>query len=325
MSVSVHPSRRDCLTHLPAAAVGGALASTAAAADKRPDDPFIYGLNTSTISRQKKSLSEEIDIAAKAGYGAIEPWVHELDAHVKQGGKLKDIAKRARDSGLVVADVIAFFEWIVDDDERRKKGMEEAKRLMDLAQQIGSVRIAAPPAGATKQTGLDLRRAAERYRALLEIGDKIGVVPQVEVWGFSTTLGRLGEATLVAMEASHPKACVLADVFHLYKGGSGFTSLKLLSPAALQMIHVNDYPANPPRAVITDGSRVYPGDGVAPLKELLRDVRAQGCRPVLSLELFNETYWKQDALEVARTGLEKMRAVVRAAGSPRPSGERGRG
>ena len=31
-----------------------------------------------------------------------------------------------------------------------------------------------------------------------------------------------------------------------------------------------------------------------------------------SLELFNETYWKQDALEVARTGLEKMRAVVRA-------------
>jgi hypothetical protein len=32
----------------------------------------------------------------------------------------------------------------------------------------------------------------------------------------------------------------------------------------------------------------------------------------LSLELFNETYWKQDALEVARTGLEKMRAVVKA-------------
>jgi hypothetical protein len=28
--------------------------------------------------------------------------------------------------------------------------------------------------------------------------------------------------------------------------------------------------------------------------------------------LFNENYWRQDALEVARTGLEKMRAVVKA-------------
>jgi 2-keto-myo-inositol isomerase len=32
---------------------------------------------------------------------------------------------------------------------------------------------------------------------------------------------------------------------------------------------------------------------------------------VLSLELFNRDYWKQDALQVARTGLEKMRAVAR--------------
>jgi hypothetical protein len=32
----------------------------------------------------------------------------------------------------------------------------------------------------------------------------------------------------------------------------------------------------------------------------------------LSLEVFNREYWKQDALVVARTGLEKMRAAVRA-------------
>src|SRR5205814_967384 len=100
-----------------------------------------------------------------------------------------------------------------------------------------------------------------------EIGDRMGVVPQVELWGFSKTLGRLGEAAFVAVEADHPKACVLTDVFHLYKGGSGHTSLKLLSPAALQVIHMNDYPADPPRALIRDASRVYPGDGVAPLKD----------------------------------------------------------
>ena len=37
-----------------------------------------------------------------------------------------------------------------------------------------------------------------------------------------------------------------------------------------------------------------------------------GFNGILSLELFNREYWTQDALTVARTGLEKMRAAVRS-------------
>jgi sugar phosphate isomerase/epimerase len=138
----------------------------------------------------------------------------------------------------------------------------------------------------------------------------MGVVAQVEVWGFSKSLSRLGETALVAIESGHPRACVLADVYHLHKGGSGFEGLKLLGPQALQVFHMNDYPADPPREKITDAHRVYPGDGVAPLKAMLRDLRRLGFAGFLSLELFNRDYWKQDAMLVARTGLEKMRAVA---------------
>jgi 2-keto-myo-inositol isomerase len=51
---------------------------------------------------------------------------------------------------------------------------------------------------------------------------------------------------------------------------------------------------------------------VAPLKAVLRDLRRLGFAGFLSLELFNRDYWKQDAALVARTGLEKMRAVAEA-------------
>jgi sugar phosphate isomerase/epimerase len=78
----------------------------------------------------------------------------------------------------------------------------------------------------------------------------------------------------------------------------------------MQVFHLNDYPALP-RDKITDADRVYPGDGVAPLPAILRDLRQLGFRGYLSLELFNREYWKQDALTVARTGLEKMRAAVK--------------
>jgi 2-keto-myo-inositol isomerase len=60
----------------------------------------------------------------------------------------------------------------------------------------------------------------------------------------------------------------------------------------------------------TDSDRIYPGDGAAPLKQILRDLMRMGGKKVLSLELFNETYWKQDALQVARTGLQKMKRLV---------------
>ena len=308
-------TRRDWLAAAPALA-GAALAAAPATAPAQSPDrpaghPFLYGLNTSTLQGHKLTIVEEIEIAAKAGYQGLEPWVRELDQHVKSGGSLKDLGQRTRDRGLSVESAIGFFDWAVDDDARREKGLEEARRSMELVARIGGKRVAAPPVGVTDRSDIDPRRLAERYRKLCELGKSIGVVPELELWGFSKTLGRLPEVVQVAVAAAHPDACVLLDVYHMYKGGSDVQGMALLNGAALPVIHFNDYPAAPPRETITDAHRVYPGDGIAPIAQvvrILRDIRFQG---MLSLELFNRDYWKQDALEVARTGLEKMRAAVR--------------
>jgi len=272
--------------------------------------PFRYCFNTSTIRGQKLSLTEEIDVTAKAGYSAIEPWVDKVHQHVRRGGDLKDIRKQISDLGLTVESAISFSRWIIDDEAERAKGLEQVKRDMDVLAQIGGTRIAAPPAGATREPVLDLMKVAERYRALLELGDQMGVIPQVEVWGPSKNLHRLGQSVFVAIESGHPKACLLPDVYHIYKGGSDFNGLKLLSARAIQVFHLNDYPAEPPRETIGDRDRVMPGDGIAPLSQILRDLHANGSRTVLSLELFNPTYWKQDPLAVAKTGLAKMKSAV---------------
>src|SRR4051812_48850766 len=249
------------------------------------DRPFVYCLNTATLRGQKLGIVKEIEIAAQAGYDAIEPWVEAISDYVKNGGTLPDLKKRISDSGLRVEDVIAFSEWIVNDDTQRAKGMERAKHEMDMVAQIGGKRIAAPPSGATKELPkLELMQAAERYRALLEAGEQIGVVPQLELWGFSKNLSRLGECICVAMETGHRNACVLADVFHLHKGGSEFGGIKLLSANAIQVLHMNDYPADPPREKIDDSYRVYPGDGSAPLADILRALHETGGQKVLSLE-----------------------------------------
>lgn len=281
--------------------------------DSSSDPGFRYCLNTSTVRGQELSLPEQIDLAAAAGYDGIEPWIRDLQEFVRGGGKLEDLRRRAEDAGLEVPSAIGFANWIVDDDEERRRGLESAREDMRLVKALGGTRIAAPPVGATQQSDLNLLAAAERYRRLLEIGREEGVVPQLELWGFSQSLSRIGEMAYVASEAGHPDACLLPDVYHIYKGGSEFQGLGMLNGRTIHVFHMNDYPADPPRPTISDRDRVYPGDGVAPLTQILRTLHGAGCRAMLSLELFNPTYWEQDALLVAKTGLEKMKQSVAAA------------
>jgi 2-keto-myo-inositol isomerase len=314
-------SRRGALGRtgvlLGAAAFGsnfiGAAAQGSEPTSKTDSKPFLFCLNTATIRGQKLGIVKEIEVAAKAGYDAIEPWVDSVEQFTKAGGSLSDLRKRISDLGLTVEGAIGFPEWIVDDDARRARGMEQAKREMDLVAQIGAKRFASPPAGATDLPRLDLLKAAERYLALLEAGQNSGLVPELELWGFSKNLNHLGECVAVAMETGHPNACVLADVFHLHKGGSKIESLRLLGPTAIQVLHMNDFPADPPREKIDDSYRVFPGDGTAPLPELLKLLHQTGGQKILSLELFNRKYWDQPAEEVAATGLSKMKAVAQAA------------
>ncbi len=296
------------------AIASGLAAPTFGQGPAAPDTRFAFCLNLSTIRGQGLDAAAEIEVAGKAGYDAIEPWFRKLNEYLAGGGKVGDLKRRIDDHGLSVESAIGFAKWIVDDPAERASGLEEAKRDMDLIARLGGKRMAAPPVGVPAGAAVSLDDAAERYRVLLELGDEMGVVPQIEMWGGNPSIGTVEKALYVAIRAGHPKACFLGDVYHTYKGGSSFDALLLMGPRALQAYHMNDYPADPPRETIKDADRVFPGDGIAPLTDILRNFAAVGARPVLSLELFNPSYWAMPAEECAKIGLEKMKAVVAAAG-----------
>lgn len=308
-------NRRQFLGNLALGTAGvgilsSSVSSAQAAADSDTGGDFKYCLNTSTIRGQKLGIVGEVELAAKAGYDAIEPWVRDIQKYSEEGGSLKDLKERIRDLGLTVESAIAFSPWIVDDPDQRQKGLEQAKREMDLLRQIGGIRIAAPPSGATKGELLDLKTVAGRYRTLLELGDEMGVTPELEVWGFSRNLHLLGQSIFVMIEAGHPKACLLPDVYHVYRGGSSFEGLRLLGGTAVPVMHLNDYPSQPGREELKDADRVYPGDGAAPWGFLIPELKRINPNMVLSLELFSRDLWELPAEVVARTGLEKMKTVV---------------
>ena len=271
---------------------------------------FRFCLNTSTISGQKPGLLKSIDIAAKAGYDGVELWVNDIKEYLSQGNSLQSLNAFIKSRGLVVENAISFTEWMVDDDAKRKAALAELEEEMKMMAALGCHRIAAPPAGVEKSNPINFQTAGARYREILVMGKKYNVMPLLEFWGASGTLYNFGQALAIAAAADDADARILPDVYHLFRGGSGFNCLKLVNGKVIDIIHMNDYPASKPVQEQTDSDRIYPGDGAAPLKQILQDLMRMGETKVLSLELFNETYWKQDALQVAKTGLQKMKRLA---------------
>jgi 2-keto-myo-inositol isomerase len=265
---------------------------------------FIYTLNCSTI--RPVPVLEKIRIAAEVGYKAIELWHDDLDTHLAIGGSLADVRKALADNGLTVPTTIYLKGWFETTGEVHRLELVECQRRMEQAVEVGAIHvIAGPPAGAA-----DRDLGAKNYRELLELGRRIGVKPAMEFLGFVEDLNTIEGALEVITKAGDPDGTIVLDPFHIFRGGGSAASISKLKAEQIAICHFNDIPATPPRLEQHDKDRVYPGDGVFDLKGMLNLLRQVGYYRWLSLELFREDLWASDPLEVARVGLEKMRAIA---------------
>ena len=275
---------------------------------------FRYCLNTSTIRECELDVPREVEVASQVGYQGIELWVSEIEDYVKSGGTLSELRSIVEDSDLEVPNLIAFFQWAHPDDDERHEGLEQARKVFAIAQELGCPYVAAPPFGITDREDISVTYLADCFRTLLEIGRQAGVKPLLEFWGISKTLGSLAEAIDVLALVDDPNGALLADVFHMARDGSDLELLWDLDRDQLCLMNVNDYPGVLGGSPSTDRERLYPGDGVAPYDEIVQALRAIGYRGYLSLELFNKAYQEAGAVQAARTGLAKMRQVFEVSG-----------
>lgn len=308
-------SRRGFLA---ASMAGAGLVATNACAAAAPLEkkfqegvsPWPLALNASTI--RPTAPMDKIEIAAATGWDAIELWINDLEDLEKDGHNLKDVAKKIADLGLFVPNIIGLWNCMPDTPEAFEESLAATRERMRRSAEIGSHFVAAIPS--PDRADFDLKWGAEMYRRLLEIGrNDYGITVAFEFVGFLQGVHRIGQASAIAIDADDPDACLICDTFHLYRGGSGFNGVKHLQPDFIANFHWNDMPADIPQSEGKDEHRIYPGDGILPLHQVLRDLRAIGYKRTLSLELFVRELWEMDPRDVAAEGLRKMRENIAAA------------
>ncbi len=265
---------------------------------------FIYCLNTSTI--KPTPLLEKIRVAGAAGYQAIEPWNDEITAYLNAGGRYSELRSALADAALRVVSVIALGGWATAEGNAYSAVLDECRRRMDQAAELGSPYIVASP----PQAVVALDHAAQRFGELMRLGRGMGVEPSMEFLGFVDGINNVASAWAIASGCGEPGGTVVADVFHMIRGGGSVDDLLLLDGDRIACFHMNDLPAEPAPTTQTDADRVMVGDGIADLPRAIANLRAIGYRGPLSLELFNPSLWQADPRKIVEIGLSRMKSLV---------------
>lgn len=264
---------------------------------------FQFSLNSSTI--KPTPILQKIEVAAVAGYTAIELWHADIDLHLEQGGTLSEIRRAIDNTGLVVPTTIMLKGWLEPDGAAFEAGWDECKRRLEQSAAVGAHHaVAGPPPGM-----IDYAMASQRYGALLDLGLTYGVRPSMEYLGFVEDVNCIDCALRIMEGSGHPEATIVLDPFHDFRGGGGHDSILKLRPEQIAICHFDDAPASPPPHEQHDPDRVMPGEGVIPLKSFLSHLKAIGYDRWISLELFREDLWAANPLTVARKGLQAMQQI----------------
>lgn len=272
--------------------------------------PWPFVLNASTI--RPTPLVDKIRVAHETGWDGIELWVRELEEYEQAGGNLKELGQDITERGMYVPNVIGLWDSIPATQEEFDAMLPTSRERMRMCADVGSKHVAVLPF--PDREDYDHYWGAARYADLLKISrDEYGVIGALEFVGFTKGVNRLGFASGMAIDANDKDACIIADTFHLWRGGSGFNGIRHLNGKFIADFHWNDVGPEADPNTGGDADRIYPGDGILPLDDALQQLAEIGYTGPLSLELFNRAHWESDPVEVAATGLEKMRANVRSA------------
>ncbi len=267
--------------------------------------PMFPCLNISTI--RPVPLADKLQIIAKAGFRHVELWSDDMDLHLRQTGEtVADLRRRIDDEGLTVQSVIAFMGWAEAPAAGLNTVLDECRRRAEQAAAVGSRAIVVSP----PMEDLPEDLFAERFALVRQIAIEHGLVPMLEFLGFTQKYKSID--SIIGVSQRYPAGAVpiVADTYHLLRGGGRLEDILKISATELGIFHINDLPASPPVLTQTDFDRVMLGEGIVPLDLTISLLRQIGYNGPVSLELFNEKLWQADPADVLKTGFERLSRLL---------------
>jgi 2-keto-myo-inositol isomerase len=270
----------------------------------------------------KMTLALHQNTSGGAGYrGSLEGWARagiknvELTNTLLDGFLKTDSLQAARqvltDLGLTPVMCASGVFGIWEPGDNRAMLLDGFKRRCEQFASLGLTRIYTPSAATQRYSAEDYKSGPDRMREVGDIAKQFGLTALIEATRASTYVAAL--PTMLTLTRASGNVLPLLDFYHFWSGPSKLQDLDLIRTGEIGHVHFQDVP-DMPRELLDQTSRLIPGDGVAPLNQILRTLSDKEYSGPLSVELFLPQFRDRDPFEVATEIRQKCERVMLQAG-----------
>jgi 2-keto-myo-inositol isomerase len=275
--------------------------------------PAAAGKMTLAIHQQTSAgagFRKALEGWSRAGIKDVELTAASLDEFLKTDS-LPSARRVVADLGLTAVSSACGVFGLWEPGPARAAAVENFKKRCEIFAALGLARIYSPSAATAKFTQDDYKTGIDNMREVGDIAKQFNMTAMIEATRASTFVAAL--PTMLTMTRGAGNVLPLLDCYHFWSGPSKLEDLDQIRPGEIGHVHFQDTP-DIPRELLSQTSRVIPGDGVAPLVRILRTLSAKGYAGPLSVELFLPKFTQGDPFEVATEIRRKSEEVMRTAG-----------
>jgi sugar phosphate isomerase/epimerase len=237
------------------------------------------------------SLLDCIDVAAAHGFPTLTVPPHIVEQSLSAGETLASLHKRLADAGVHVAVIDALTRDVPgaarEDEvpalfrENWRYGLDD---LIGMAQALGAPTInvthyLGKPVSATEMVDGIAALAERAHRQALRLS--LEFIP-------NTSIGNLLDAAEIVRRTGAPNVGIMLDTWHLLRTGGTARQIRALPPGVLGGVQLNDRRDDSgPSSYGAVGERSLPGEGTAPLPEIVAAVVKNTPRVCVEVEVFS--------------------------------------
>ena len=251
-----------------------------------------------------------LEATRAAGLTEVSLWRHKLPPWGTVG-----VAQLARETGLVVTSLCRGGFFTAPSKRERRGAVRDTCTAIEQAAALGCrtlVLVCGPAAdGDLPGARATIARALEDVVPIAaEHGVTLAIEPFHPVFAADrSAIVTLDQACDLAERFAPAHVGVAVDTFHLW-WDPGLARAIARAAGRIATLQLADWPAS--MGVPLRG-RALPGDGVAPLADIVALVLAAGYDGPVEVEVLSEEVWARPALDVARTARERTERIMAAA------------
>jgi sugar phosphate isomerase/epimerase len=252
---------------------------------------------------QVADFRERVEAAAAAGFTAISMWGRDRSEAHAQGLSDADIRLVLDDNGIAVADLSALTTWLPGTEAVGGGVFGAGHPFFGWSErdflETGEA-VQARSLTLTDIAGLDVGvdEAAAAFAGVCDRAAEYGLLVQIEFMSLSS-LRTIGEAWAVVEEAGCVNGGIVLDSWHFFRTGT-LADLKAIPADRITGLQISDALRTPHSDPAHDtATRLMPGDGELPLRDLLVALRGGGCVAPIGVEMFGEAIEGCSAGEIA--------------------------